>query len=260
MTKRKLKKKYKLYLYFFTLLIGVILIILLVTNKQVNKINNVLKPQKVVEQNENIITYPSDAYTNGVLDPLKLNQENALNIGENTVLVNKKYTLNSDYVPKLGEVDGFYLDIRCINDYLEMKDNAKNDGVSLNIGSAYRSYNEQDVIFKSYLQKDPYDLVITYSAYPGTSEHQTGLAIDFIEDSNCDYTKCFENTTSGKWLANNSYKYGFILRYGNGKEGVTGYMYEPWHFRYVGKDVAKEIYAQNITLEEYVLESEGSNA
>ncbi len=260
MKKRKLKRKYKLYLYFFILLIGVVLIIISFRIVQANNVDTVLEPQNIVEQSEDPIMYPSDAYTNGVLDPQKLEQENALNIGENTVLVNKKYKLDSEYEPELGEVDGFYLDKSSINDYLKMKEDALNDGVTLNIGSAYRSYNEQEAIFNSYLQKDPYDLVITYSAYPGTSEHQTGLVIDFVDGSNCDYTKCYEDTPSGKWLANNSYKYGFILRYGNEKEDITGYMYEPWHFRYVGKDVAKEIYEQNITLEEYVLEKEESNA
>ena len=85
---------------------------------------------------------------------------------------------------------------------------------------------------------------------PGASEHQIGLAIDFISDTYTSLNEGFGNSQAGKWLAENSYRYGFILRYPKGKEDITGIIYEPWHFRYVGIDAAEIIYNENITLEE----------
>ncbi len=134
-----------------------------------------------------------------------------------------------------------------------MKNQASNEGVSLTIGSSYRSFGYQQTVFNGYLANDPYSTVLTYSAYPGTSEHQSGLVIDFVEGSSCDYTECFKDTKSGTWLKNNAYKYGFILRYPKGKENITGYIFEPWHYRYVGVDVATKIHNSGITLEEYLL-------
>ncbi|MGN7471216.1 D-alanyl-D-alanine carboxypeptidase family protein [Brevibacillus sp. SAFN-007a] len=129
---------------------------------------------------------------------------------------------------------------------------AKADGIALAGVSAYRSHTYQKALFHRYVQKDGIEKARTYSAVPGTSEHETGLAIDVAGlDGKCAATSCFANTKEAKWLAEHATTYGFIIRYPEGKEAITGYMYEPWHLRYVGPEIAKKIGEQGITLEEY---------
>lgn len=129
---------------------------------------------------------------------------------------------------------------------------AKADGISLAGVSAYRSHAYQKALFNRYVQKDGLEKARTYSALPGTSEHETGLAIDVSgADGKCAATSCFAGTKEAKWLAQHAHEYGFIIRYPEGKDNITGYMYEPWHLRYVGNEVAQAITQKNITLEEY---------
>ena len=129
---------------------------------------------------------------------------------------------------------------------------ASADGVELVFGSGYRSGSLQKQFYDSYVAKDGATAADTYSARPGHSEHQTGLAFDVTSPEGiCHLQICFKDTPQGKWIANNSYKYGFIVRYQEGKEGTTGYQYEPWHLRYVGTELANEIYKSNQTLEEF---------
>lgn len=129
---------------------------------------------------------------------------------------------------------------------------AKADGVALAGVSAYRSHAYQKALFNRYVQKDGVEKARTYSAVPGTSEHETGLAIDVSGvDGKCAATSCFGGTKEALWLAEHAAEHGFIIRYPDGKEAITGYMYEPWHLRYVGVEIAKQISEQGITLEEY---------
>ncbi|MBM7656468.1 M15 family metallopeptidase [Neobacillus cucumis] len=129
---------------------------------------------------------------------------------------------------------------------------AKQDGVSLLGVSAYRSYAVQTALFNRYASIDGVKAAKKYSAVPGTSEHETGLAIDVTGgDGKCAAEDCFAGTKAAKWLGKHADEYGFIIRYPKGKEAITGYQYEPWHLRYVGKTIAKEITKKNITLEEY---------
>ncbi|GED66881.1 hypothetical protein BRE01_05830 [Brevibacillus reuszeri] len=129
---------------------------------------------------------------------------------------------------------------------------AKGDGVSLAGVSAYRSHAYQKALFNRYVQKDGLEKARTYSAVPGTSEHETGLSIDVSGiNGKCAAESCFGGTKEAEWLAQHSVEYGFIIRYPEGKDAITGYMYEPWHIRYVGVDVAKEISEKGTTLEEY---------
>lgn len=130
---------------------------------------------------------------------------------------------------------------------------AKRDGVDLLGVSAYRSHSAQKALFNHYVTVDGYKLASTYSAIPGTSEHETGLAIDVTGgDGTCAAEECFEGTEEAEWLQNHAAKYGFIIRYPKGKDAITGYQYEPWHLRYVGKTIAKQIMSRDITLEEYL--------
>lgn len=128
---------------------------------------------------------------------------------------------------------------------------AKTAGYSIMIASAFRSYALQQTYFTSYSNAYGVDKANTFSARPGQSEHQTGLALDIAyQDRNCYLDICFGETAAGKWLAANSYKYGFVLRYPIGKTSITQYQYEPWHFRYVGKPLALALHQSGLTLDE----------
>jgi zinc D-Ala-D-Ala carboxypeptidase len=129
---------------------------------------------------------------------------------------------------------------------------AKQQGVSLLGVSAYRSHATQTALFNYYVKVDGYEKARSYSALPGTSEHETGLAIDVTGgNGKCAADDCFGGTMEAKWLQSHAAEYGFIIRYPKGKEAITGYKYEPWHIRYVGKAIATQIMSSGITLEEY---------
>ena len=171
----------------------------------------------------------------------------------NLILVNKYNYLDKYYEPEdLVEIPvgyttwGGYLTEDTWNAFKKMADVAYKEGIDLYSISPYRSYTTQEGLYERYAARDGYEEADTYSARPGFSEHQTGLAIDInsADDS-------FANTKEAKWLSENAYKYGFILRYPKGKEYITGYQFEPWHYRYVGLDAAKYIYEHDITFEEY---------
>lgn len=167
------------------------------------------------------------------------------------VLCNKYHKLKSNYVPDLVSLSGYgggSMQREAAKYFKKMVDAAKKDSIKLYNVSAYRSYYDQKYIYNSYVKRDGVKKADTYSARAGSSEHQTGLATDINTASSSVH---FENTKEYAWLIKNSYKYGFILRYPEGKTYITGYKYEPWHYRYVGTDVAKYIYENNITYEEY---------
>lgn len=130
---------------------------------------------------------------------------------------------------------------------------AKAAGSPLMVSSGYRSYSYQVSLYGSYVSAHGVTEADTFSARPGYSEHQTGLALDVEPlDETCDVSQCFGDLPAGKWVATHAYEYGFLLRYPADKVSVTGYEYEPWHLRYVGKPLAAELHAQNIeTLEEF---------
>lgn len=183
-----------------------------------------------------------------------------------TVLVNKKNMLDSSYVPlKMYVVDenegNFHqfkdasLKPMLRSDIKEYVDKLINDaqelGLPIIVDSGYRSYNYQQVVLDA-LIKEKGDEAFKLVALPGASEHQTGLAIDFAYYENGIYNDDVkENDKEAIWLKNNAWKYGFILRYPKGKENVTGYNFEPWHFRFVGLKLAKYLFKNDLTLEEY---------
>lgn len=174
------------------------------------------------------------------------------------VLVNKYNQLNENDIPRdLEKIDskfnpeGLMLRHEARIAFEEMCSDAFKEGIHLEAISTYRSYYYQWKVYLNnitqYIPIEDYraerDKV---SARPGHSEHQTGLAIDIN-----DLEQTFEETPEGRWLAENSYQYGFILRYPKGKEAITGYDYEPWHFRYLGKDLAQAVYYSKLTYDEY---------
>ena len=181
----------------------------------------------------------------------------ATNLNKENILVNKYNYLEKDYVPKnLEKISNQYAlsNMKLVNiakdAYEEMAKDASKEKRKLVVMSAYRDYNYQVNLYNRYAKKDGKDKADTYSGRPGFSEHQTGLAID-IYNGKTVYTK-FEETKEFEWMQENAYKYGFILRFPKGKELETGYQYESWHYRYVGKEIAKEINEKNISLEEYI--------
>jgi D-alanyl-D-alanine carboxypeptidase len=179
------------------------------------------------------------------------------------VLVNKQYSLPEDYKP----ADLIYPNVDFIfEDKIEKRMMREEAGKALELMfqaaekdnmhfagvSAYRSHQRQIEVFNNYVAKDGEEKAKTYSAMPGTSEHETGLAIDVTtHDGACAAQDCFGDTKEAAWLAEHAHEYGFIIRYPEGKENITGYKYEPWHIRYVGVDAATEIFEAKITLEEY---------
>jgi D-alanyl-D-alanine carboxypeptidase len=183
-----------------------------------------------------------------------------------TVLVNKKNMLDSSYVPlKMYVVDenenNFHqfkdasLKPMLRSDIKEYVDKLINDaqglGLPIIVDSGYRSFKYQQVVLDA-LIKEKGDEAFKLVALPGASEHQTGLAIDFAYYENGIYNDDVkENDKEAIWLKNNAWKYGFILRYPKGKENVTGYNFEPWHFRFVGLKLAKYLFKNDLTLEEY---------
>lgn len=171
------------------------------------------------------------------------------NQNEYTVLVNKYHSIDK-YAPNdlksLSYDSSYKLRAKAADAFEEMVSAAKLDNVYLRPYSAYRSYTTQVGLYNNYVAKDGKAEADTYSARPGHSEHQTGLAVDIWTDG-FNYLKDSDAT----WLNNNSYKYGFIVRYTKENIGITGYIEEPWHLRYIGKDVATDVVEKKLTYDEY---------
>lgn len=202
---------------------------------------------------ETSITYvniglDNDYYTNVI---------NIDNQDDLAVLVNKYHKLSNDYVPSdLEKINSKYQWLGRSNElrkdareaFEKMCEAATKDNIYIYAGSGYRSYQTQLYLYNTYVKRDGFKAAETYSARASYSEHQTGLAMDianksgFISKNDKEYT----------WLVKNSYKYGFILRYPEGKENITGYMYEEWHYRYLGTTLAKEVYDSGLTYDEYL--------
>lgn len=198
------------------------------------------------------------SYVNSNLDYAYYTNVESTDLSKNNLMiVNKYYNLSSTYVPEnlvlmestyMG--NGKYLDATAYEAYKKLYDDAKKEGLYLSIASAYRSYSYQQGLYNNYVIRDGVTAADTYSARAGHSEHQTGLAFD-ICTTRCKDLGDFEDSNEFYWMKENAHKYGFILRYPENGVKITGYMYEPWHYRYVGIDAAKIIYENNLTYEEY---------
>ena len=197
------------------------------------------KPTEQITQPEVTETQPTEPETEATTTEQEEVTPTYIN---NILIVNKSYPLPKDYRPDNDE-----LTPETSNAFEKMRVDAQAEGLNLYISSGFRSYEYQAQLYQRYADRDGYEKADTYSARAGYSEHQTGLAFDLntIDDS-------FANTPEGKWVAENCWKYGFILRYPKGKEAQTGYQYEPWHLRYLGEDMAKKVYDSGLCLEEYL--------
>lgn len=187
---------------------------------------------KIIEDENNKVMKTSKGYL--------LKVSNGITTIDGIVIANKSYSLPSDY--------GNGLTSETINAFNNMRADASALGLNLYNSSGFRSYYDQQYIYNNYVKRDGKAAADRYSARAGHSEHQTGLAFDL---NTIDWS--FEYTSEGKWVNDNCHKYGLIIRYPKGKEEITGYMYEPWHLRYVGKELAETLYNNGnwITIEEY---------
>ncbi|WP_291279104.1 M15 family metallopeptidase [Galactobacter sp.] len=169
------------------------------------------------------------------------------------VLVNKEHPLRpSTYEPKdLASLGDEKLRKQAATALRELIAGAKEDGHALMLVSGYRSAERQESLHQSYVELNGKKKAERFSARAGQSEHQTGLAAD-VGSGTCDVKKCFANTYAGKWVAKHAHEYGFIVRYPKGQEKVTGYDYEPWHLRFLGREVTEDYVASGAkTLEAY---------
>lgn len=208
-----------------------------------DKLKDKIKKEKAVEENTETLASDED--------------------GWQLILVNEDHPLDPAYSPeKLTEISpGYLVDDRILTDLKKMMDDGAAQGLSMYVTSAYRSYDQQTDTFNASMKNrlnqnmtplQAYQETSTSVALPGTSEHATGLAVDIISTSYGELDDRQGDTAEQKWLMEHCWEYGFILRYPPEKSDITGIIYEPWHYRYVGKDAAKEITEQGITLEEYL--------
>lgn len=179
------------------------------------------------------------------------------------VLVNRTYLISKDYIPGdlvvpdipfsfSGTYEKSYMRKQAARALEKLFAGGEKKGIYLKGVSAFRSYERQKQIYNNNVRNRGTEKTDKVSAIPGSSEHQTGLSIDVSCNSvGCSLEKSFGKTPEGKWLSKNCYKYGFVIRYPKNKSDITGYSYEPWHIRYVGKNLAEYLYKNKLTLEEY---------
>ena len=221
------------------------------------KSNNIKRYQDYHKLNNNLSVSDVVTRVNLNLDlPYYTNTKEAKYLNTFYTLVNKYNYLRDDFVPNnLVEMttpyskEGIYLVEEARDNFYKLVDKAKEEGLTIRAISAYRGYTYQKRLYDKYVEVDGVNKADTYSARPGFSDHQTGLAIDV--DNTVSSFENFTNTKEYQWMLDNSYKYGFILRYPSGKESITTYQFESWHYRYVGLKLAKKIKASNLTFDEY---------
>lgn len=223
--------------------------------------NNIIDDKNIKDnniENRDGTSTPKESQNNNQ-ETDKENNKSASDI----LLVNKSHRLDKDYVPKnltlpkvkfTSSADDLVkkMDKEAALALEDMFNAAKQDGITLLGVSGYRSNAIQNNLYNSNVKRQGKSYADRYSAQPGASEHQTGLAMDILSIEYSSLNEGFENTKAFKWLEGNAYKYGYILRYPKGKENITGYAYEPWHYRYVGIEVSEKITKNKLTLEEYL--------
>lgn len=221
------------------------------------KNNNIKRYQDYQKLNSNLSVEDIVTRVNLNLDlPFYTNTKEAKLTNTFYTLVNKYNYLREDFVPNnLVELEtpyareGIYLVKSARDKFYELVKKASEEGLTIRAISAYRGYTYQKRLYNKYVENDGVTKADTYSARPGFSDHQTGLVVDV--DNTINSFEAFTNTKEYQWMLANSYKYGFILRYPEGKEAITGYQFESWHYRFVGVKLAKKIKASNLTFDEY---------
>lgn len=230
-------------------------------DKKIDYFNYKYIERYIEYKNENPSLSDIDVVTRvnlGLDNPFYQNTKKSNYLNNNTILVNKYIYLPEDYVPdNLVEVSSQFsnstrlLVYEAKEAFEKMANAALEDGYNIRVISAYRSYGYQTTLYNNYVEKDGVEEADTYSARPGFSEHQTGLVVD-IDNIETSFEN-FENTEEFTWMSKHAHEYGFILRYPKGKEEITGYSYEAWHYRYVGKRIASFIVNNDLTFDEYYI-------
>ena len=225
------------------LMIGLVMSLFILVNDQVNQSNNQLIAANKVKTNQN-------------------KSANSVVKDELLTLVNFENTIPKDWKVDLVQLNnGQSVDRRIYDDLIAMLQAAKSEGLNPLICSSYRTNEKQEQLYQNkvseylsqgYSKVEASDKAAFWVARPGTSEHQLGLAVDIVSTKNQRLDRSQENTVEQQWLIQNSWKYGFVLRYPTNKNSITGVGYEPWHYRYVGKEHAKKIHELGVCLEEYV--------
>lgn len=225
------------------LMIGLVMSLFILVNDQVNQSNNQLIAANKVKTNQN-------------------KSANSVVKDELLTLVNFENTIPKDWKVDLVRLNnGQSVDRRIYDDLIAMLQSAKSEGLNPLICSSYRTNEKQEQLYQNkvseylsqgYSKVEASDKAAFWVARPGTSEHQLGLAVDIVSTKNQRLDRSQENTVEQQWLIQNSWKYGFVLRYPTNKNSITGVGYEPWHYRYVGKEHAKKINELGVCLEEYV--------
>ena len=211
-------KSLKYYIY-----IVIVILLLIFYTKDIDIFNNI----KDINNPENLLVLVN-----------KNNKLNEYYVPSDLELINDKYSLSDKYLRKEARIN-----------FEKLSYDASKEGFKIIAVSTYRSYDYQDKLYNNYVKEKGFHYANLCSAKAGHSEHQTGLAVD-VMGSNNDYDE-FESSIEFPWMKKNAHKYGFILRYPKGKEYITGFKYEPWHYRYVGRNIATYIYENNLTFEEY---------
>lgn len=224
-------------------MIGLVMSLFILVNDQVNQSNNQLIAANKVKTNQN-------------------KSANSVVKDELLTLVNFENTIPKDWKVDLVQLNnGQSVDRRIYDDLIAMLQAAKSEGLNPLICSSYRTNEKQEQLYQNkvseylsqgYSKVEASDKAAFWVARPGTSEHQLGLAVDIVSIKNQRLDRSQENTVEQRWLIQNSWKYGFVLRYPTNKNSITGVGYEPWHYRYVGKEHAKKINELGVCLEEYV--------
>lgn len=225
------------------LMIGLVMSLFILVNDQVNQSNNQLIAANKVKTNQN-------------------KSANSVVKDELLTLVNFENTIPKDWKVDLVQLNNWQsVDRRIYDDLIAMLQAAKSEGLNPLICSSYRTNEKQEQLYQNkvseylsqgYSKVEASDKAAFWVARPGTSEHQLGLAVDIVSTKNQRLDRSQENTVEQQWLIQNSWKYGFVLRYPTNKNSITGVGYEPWHYRYVGKEHAKKINELGVCLEEYV--------
>ena len=225
------------------LMIGLVMSLFILVNDQVNQSNNQLIAANKVKTNQN-------------------KSANSVVKDELLTLVNFENTIPKDWKVDLVQLNnGQSVDRRIYDDLIAMLQAAKSEGLNPLICSSYRTNEKQEQLYQNkvseylsqgYSKVEASDKAAFWVARPGTSEHQLGLAVDIVSTKNQRLDRSQENTVEQQWLIQNSWNYGFVLRYPTNKNSITGVGYEPWHYRYVGKEHAKKINELGVCLEEYV--------
>lgn len=224
-------------------MIWLVMSLFILVNDQVNQSNNQLIAANKVKTNQN-------------------KSANSVVKDELLTLVNFENTIPKDWKVDLVQLNnGQSVDRRIYDDLIAMLQSAKSEGLNPLICSSYRTNEKQEQLYQNkvseylsqgYSKVEASDKAAFWVARPGTSEHQLGLAVDIVSTKNQRLDRSQENTVEQQWLIQNSWKYGFVLRYPTNKNSITGVGYEPWHYRYVGKKHAKKINELGVCLEEYV--------